>query len=489
MNDFTQINPNDDVIIALRDCHQGEVIDGIRLLNDVKQGHKIALHDMKKGHKLIKYGNVIGILSKDVKQGEWIHSHNLKTSLSSANPHYVYEKSLPKAPEASKKTFLGYLRQDGRAGLRDDLFIVPTVGCVNGSIALMKAAFVKKHPEMEKRVKVLIHPYGCSQLGDDLSSTRKLLVGLAKNPDAGGTLVVGLGCENNRLEGFLPALGEYDHQRIHAFQCQDQADDVAYGVEELETLYQVIQKDQRVELPLSYITLGLKCGGSDGLSGLTANPLLGLLSDLLGASGAKVALTEVPEMFGAEQQLMNRAVDEATFKKSVALIENFKAYYAKNNQPCYENPSPGNKDGGITTLEEKSSGCVLKGGHLPIEDVIDTGEAITKGNLTLVNGPGNDIVAATNLAAAGANIIIFTTGRGTPYGSVVPTIKVATNHALAEHKANWIDYDGERALDLGFLKARDELLSLLIKVASGELTKEEKNEMAQIALFKTGVTL
>jgi altronate hydrolase len=489
MNDVTQINPSDDVLIALRDCHKGEVVGGVTLLEDIKQGHKIALHDMAKGHLLIKYGNVIGILSKDVKKGQWIHSHNLVTSLNTANPQYIYQKSIPLPPKPSLRTFQGYVRKDGRVGLRDDLFLVPTVGCVNGSSNLIKVSFLKKHPEMEGHVQVLVHPYGCSQLGDDLSNTQKLLIGLAKNPDAGATLVVGLGCENNRLSSFMSAMEPYDHERVLSFQCQDVEDDIAYGEGLLEKLYARTKLDQRVACPLSAITLGLKCGGSDGLSGLTANPLVGLLSDLLGASGAKVALTEVPEMFGAEQQLMNRAHDEATFKKTVSLIENFKAYYARNNQPCYENPSPGNKDGGITTLEEKSSGCVLKGGHLEISDVIDVGQQITKPGLTLVNGPGNDIVAATNLAAGGANLIVFTTGRGTPYGSVVPTIKIATNHALAEKKPSWVDFDGEKCLDEGFMKARDELLDLVIKVASGLETKEESHDMGQIALFKTGVTL
>jgi len=489
MNDFTQINPNDDVIIALRDCHKGEVIDGITLRDDVKQGHKIALHDMAKGHLLIKYGNVIGILSKDVKKGQWIHSHNLVTSLNTANPHYVFEKSVPLPPKASAKTFMGYPRKDGRVGIRNDLFIVPTVGCVNGSSNLIKATFLKKHPEMSGHVQVLVHPYGCSQLGDDLATTQKLLIGLAKNPDAGATLVVGLGCENNRLSSFMNAMEPYDHDRVLSFQCQDVEDDIAYGSDLLEKLYAKIKDEPRVSCPLSAITLGLKCGGSDGLSGLTANPLVGLLSDVLGASGAKVALTEVPEMFGAEQQLMNRAENPEVFEKTVHLIENFKAYYARNNQPCYENPSPGNKDGGITTLEEKSSGCVLKGGHLEIRDVIDVGEQITHSGLTLVNGPGNDIVAATNLAAGGANLIVFTTGRGTPYGSVIPTIKIATNHLLAEKKPSWIDFDGEKCLDEGFEKARDELLDLVIRVASGLETKEETYDMGQIALFKTGVTL
>jgi altronate hydrolase len=489
MTAFTKIDPHDDVIIALRDCQKGEILDGVTLLDDVRQGHKIAIRDLPKGHKLIKYGNVIGLVSAPIQKGQWVHSHNLVTSLPSFHPSYVYEKESFEMPAPSLRTFMGYLRQDGRAGIRDDLFLIPTVGCVNGTCQLIRSLFLSRHPSMKDAVKVLAHPYGCSQLGEDFSTTQKLLVGLAKNPDAGGVLLVGLGCENNRLSSFLPALEPYDHKRILSFSAQEVKDDVSYGAALLEKLFASLQTDQRVPLPLRYLTVGLKCGGSDGLSGLTANPLVGLVSDLLGSSGAKVALSEVPEMFGAEQQLMNRSHDKAIFEKTVRLIEAFKAYYAENNQPCYENPSPGNKDGGITTLEEKSSGCVLKGGHLEITDVIDVGEQLTKPGLSLVNGPGNDLVAATNLAASGCNVLFFTTGRGTPFGSVIPTIKIATNHPLAETKASWIDFDGERCLDEGFLKARDALLELLIKVASGQEVKAESAEMAQIALFKTGVTL
>ena len=491
MSRYTRIADNDDVIIALRDLAKGEVVAGITLLDDVKQGHKIATHDMKAGHSLLKYGVSIGVLSEDVKQGQWIHSHNLATGLGAESDPYLYEPKSYPLPAASSKTWKGYLRFDGSAGIRNDLYLVPLVGCVNLVAEGIKRRFLSAHPDMDGSVHVLAHPYGCSQLGDDAETTRNLLAGLAKNPNAGGTLLLGLGCENNRLEYFLPALGQYDKRRVRFFQSQDQQDEVLYGLQQLEELYANMRQDERVELPLSKLVIGLKCGGSDGFSGLTANPLLGMMCDIAGQSGAKVALTEVPEMFGAERDLMNRAVDEEVFKKEVALINNFKAYYARNNQPCYENPSPGNKDGGITTLEEKSNGCVLKGGHLPVVDVIDAalGQRITKPGLTLVNGPGNDLVAATNLAAAGAVILFFTTGRGTPFGSIIPTIKIATNHRLATFKANWIDFDAETALDTSFKQAAEKLLDLLLEVASGKQTKEERNDMAQIALFKTGVTL
>ena len=485
---FTRINDSDDVIIALEDLKKGDVVDSITLLEDVKQGHKIATHDMAKGHRVIKYGCVIGELKEDVKKGCWIHSHNLKTHLDE-RPTYSYSKHIPNNEEGSKKTFLGYVRKDGRVGIRNDIYIVPLVGCVNGVISLIKKRFVSSHKDMERRVKLITHPYGCSQLGDDMEVTRKILAGLATNPNAGATLLVGLGCENNRLSEFLTYLPPHDEKRLRYFNAQDYEDDVAHGVEVMEELYDIIKDDKRVECGLDKLVLGLKCGGSDGFSGLTANPLVGMVSEVVGQSNGKVGLTEVPEMFGAEQQLMNRAKDETVFSKIVALINNFKDYYARNNQPCYENPSPGNKDGGITTLEEKSLGCVLKGGHLQVNDVLDFGERFVENGLSLVNGPGNDIVASTNLAASGATLLIFTTGRGTPFGSVIPTIKVATNHKMAKRKADWIDFDAEIALDTSFKEAKDKLLDLVLEVCSGKETKAELNEETLVAIFKQGVTL
>ncbi len=490
MNDFIKISEKDDVIVALKDFKAGDVVSDITLLDDVKMGHKIALHDMEKGHHLIKYGNVIGVLSQDVKKGNWIHSHNLKTSLEEGEPTYYYKKEVVENVKPSNKTWWGYVRDNGKVGTRNDLYLLPTVGCINNVVEDIKFEFLTKHPEMKGRVKVLAHPYGCSQLGDDLVNTRRLLVGLAKNPNAGGVLIIGLGCENNRMQDFLAELGPVDEKRVKHYLAQEHEDEIGYGLSLLEDIYSVMKDDKRTEVPLSKLVLGLKCGGSDGFSGLTANPLVGLVSDVVGASGGTVALTEVPEMFGAEQMLMNRAKDEKTFKKVVSLIENFKAYYARNNQPCYENPSPGNKDGGITTLEEKSNGCVLKGGHLEIEDVLDVGDPIVCNNLNLVNGPGNDLVASTNLTASGCTILFFTTGRGTPFGTLAPTIKVATNHKIAEFKKDWIDFDGGKMLDMDKYAVRDELLDLLLDVASGkEMAKSERNDRGLIALFKTGVTL
>lgn len=490
MKDFIKINPKDDVIVLLKDFKKGDVVDSIILLDNIKMGHKVAIHDMKKGHHLIKYGNVIGILTSDVKKGEWIHSHNLKTSLEEKEPTYIYNKKEISKVEPSSLTWEGYLREDGSAGTRNDFYLLPTVGCCNIILEELKEKFISLHPEIKGSLKVLDHPYGCSQLGDDLKNTAKILSSLVHNPNCGGCLIVSLGCENNRLDDFMKLVGKVDNSRVKYMVLQEHDDEIGYGLKLMEEIYSVMKNDKRTTLPLSKIRLGLKCGGSDGFSGLTANPLLGLVSDVIGSNGGQVALTEVPEMFGAETILMNRAKDEKTFNKVVDLINNFKAYYARNNQPCYENPSPGNKEGGITTLEEKSNGCILKGGDLEIDDVIDCGERLKEKNLTLVNGPGNDLVASTNLASSGCNIMFFTTGRGTPFASVIPTIKVGTQHHISEFKKDWIDFDAGKMLDDDMYKVRDELLSLLVDIASGrKLAKAERNDRSLIAIFKTGVTL
>ena len=489
MKDYILIRESDDVFIALKEFHKGEIVDGFALKEDIPNGHKIARHDMSKGHLLIKYGVVIGELTQDVKQGEWIHSHNLKTHLDSEQTPYSYNKKEYEQAEISSRTFLGYLRKNGKAGIRNDIYILPTVGCVNNVIANIRDAFVLAHPQMKDNIKILTHPFGCSQLGDDFENTRKLLLGLAHNPNCGGLLVVGLGCENNRLSAFVKGLEDIEKNRLSFFNAQDVEDEVEYGLARLEELYAVMEEDKRESLPLSYLTIGVKCGGSDGFSGLTANPLVGLVSDVIGISGGRVLLTEVPEMFGAERDLMNRAKDEETFEKVVSLINNFKAYYARNNQPCYENPSPGNKDGGITTLEEKSNGCVLKGGVLEVNDVLNYGEVCHVNGLSLVNGPGNDLMACTNLIASGATLVLFTTGRGTPFASLVPTMKIATNHHLAEKKKKWIDFDAMVAFDEGFDKAKDLLLEKIIAVASGEPVQNESSNEGLISIFKSGVTL
>lgn len=445
---------------------------------NLDDGHKYALRDIKAGENIIKYGNPIGHAIVDIAKGEHVHNHNIKTNLS-GNLEYTYEPTFYDIDEADKnRTFMGYIRENGDVGIRNDVWIIVTVGCVNK---------VAEQIARETGALHFPHPFGCSQLGDDQSTTQLVLRGLVNHPNAGGVLVLGLGCENNNIDVFKKVLGETNEKRVKFLNAQDFDDDVTEGIRLVRELQEYADTFERQPVPVSKLKIGLKCGGSDGYSGITANPLVGRLSDKVIASGGSCVLTEVPEMFGAEHLLMARAENEEIFNKCVKLINDFKDYYTRHNQVIYENPSPGNKKGGISTLEEKSLGCIQKGGLSKVVDVLDYGDVISKNGLSLLNGPGNDIVAITNLTAAGVHIILFTTGRGTPVGGPVPTVKIATNHSLAVRKANWIDFDASPTLEGNPLT--DELFEYILRVAEGEQTKNEQHSYREISIFKDGVTL
>lgn len=440
-------------------------------------GHKYALIDIGQGEAVIKYGFPIGIASKAIRQGEQVHSHNLKTNLSGVQ-EYAYHPEKKPVIERPAVDICAYLRKNGEIGIRNDIWIINTVGCVNKTAEqIAKSTGALSFP----------HPYGCSQLGEDHTVTQQILCGLIRHPNAGGVLVLGLGCENNHIAALKKVLGAYDEERIRFLNAQDCENEIEDGIKIVESLKAIAANDVRTRVPVSKLKIGLKCGGSDGLSGITANPLAGQVADRLTAMGGSAVLTEVPEMFGAEQLLMNRCVSESVFEKTVLLINRYKQYFISHNQPVSENPSPGNKAGGITTLEEKSLGCVQKGGTSPVTAVLDYGERVTAPGLSLLNGPGNDMVAITNLTAAGCHLILFTTGRGTPLGAPVPTIKIATNTPLAKKKACWIDFDaGQMTSEKGKDKA---LFDLVLSTAQGAPTCNEKNGYREIAIFKDGVTL
>ena len=445
---------------------------------NLADGHKYAARDIACGENVIKYGNPIGHATADIRQGEHIHSHNMKTNLSGVI-EYTYTPFTDTNPKADTiPTFMGYLRENGDVGIRNDIFIVNTVGCVNKvseQLATLTGAIA------------FTHPFGCSQLGDDQATTQLILRGIVNHPNAAGVLVLGLGCENNNIDVFKTVLGEWNDKRVKFLNCQDVEDEIAEGVRLINQLKDYANTFARCPIPVSKLRVGLKCGGSDGYSGITANPLVGRFSDKLISMGGSCVLTEVPEMFGAEHLLMARAESEDVFNRTVDLINNFKEYYERHNQVIYENPSPGNKKGGITTLEEKSLGCVQKAGSSAVVDVLDYGDTVRRNGLSLLNGPGNDIVAITNLFAAGCHLILFTTGRGTPVGSGVPTVKISTNRTLAEKKSAWIDFDASPCLE--GLALTDELFDYVVRVAEGEMTANEARGYREISIFKDGVTL
>ncbi len=490
MPDFIRIHPTDNVAVALRDIPAGSSFEGVAAAMDIPQGHKMALQSMSDGTQVVKYGFSIGHATQPVEPGQWVHTHNMCTNLS-GQIEYTYNPRLTPPVAQAPGTFRGFRRADGKVGIRNELWIIPAVGCVND----VAKALVKDNQDLVRGsvegLYVFTHPFGCSQTGQDHAQTRKLLAALARHPNAGGVLVLHLGCENLIHEQFVDELGDYDENRVKFLTCQAVEDELTAGRMLLEELAAYAGGFFREDIPASELVVGMKCGGSDGLSGITANPTVGRFSDMLVAQGGSTVLTEVPEMFGAEGFLMDRCVSSQVFDKAVAMIDGFKDYFIRHGEVVYENPSPGNKAGGITTLEDKSCGCVQKGGTAPIVDVIGYGDAVTQKGLNMLYGPGNDLVSSTALTAAGAHMVLFTTGRGTPFGAPAPTLKIATNTALATKKAAWIDFnagavaDGSSTLD----EAAEDLMKLVLEVASGKQTKAEEKGFREISIFKDGVVL
>ena len=493
MQDVIKINQEDNVAVALRPIAQGEELAigdvSVVAAQEIPQGHKIALKPIKAGEKVVKYGFSIGFAKEDIGTGQWVHVHNLKTGLGDLLT-YQYEPAHAAVKEEERSVFQGFRRSDGKAGVRNEIWIIPTVGCVNSiAKALEKDARQFVGGSLEEVV-AFPHPYGCSQMGDDQEHTRTVLADMIRHPNAGGVLVLGLGCENSNIDVLKEYIGEYDQQRVRFLQCQDVEDEHEAAMEILEELAAYAKGFTREPIDAGELIIGMKCGGSDGLSGITANPTVGAFSDLLIAKGGTTILTEVPEMFGAETILMNRCQNRELFDKTVDLINDFKNYFTSHNQTIYENPSPGNKKGGISTLEDKSLGCTQKSGSAPVRGVLAYGEPVKEKGLNLLSAPGNDLVASTALAVSGAQIVLFTTGRGTPFASPVPTVKISSNSDLARKKTNWIDFnagtmvEGRSREELG-----RELFDYVLEVASGRKVKAEEAGFHDMAVFKQGVTL
>ena len=494
MQRAVKIHAKDNVAVALTNLSKGETFsfdnENVTLLEDIEQGHKFALRDIKTNENIVKYGTLIGHATQDIKKGEHVHTHNVKTNLKDVLTYTYSPVSYPQ-PAAQHRTFRGFVRKNGKVGIRNEIWIIPTVGCVNNIVQHLEQMAQPLKKGSIDRIVAYTHPYGCSQMEADQENTRTILADLINHPNAGGVLVVGLGCENSNIDVLKKYIGEYDPERIRFVVAQKVEDEYEACMEELTSLAEIVSKDERTEVPASELKVGLKCGGSDGLSGITANPVVGRFSDMLVADGGTTILAEVPEMFGAETELMNRACNAEVFEKSVHLINDFKEYFQSYHMPIYDNPSPGNKAGGITTLEDKSNGCVQKSGSAEIRDVLKYGEVLKTKGLNLLSTPGNDLVAATGEAAAGCQMVLFTTGRGTPFATAVPTVKIATNTPLATRKKNWIDLNAGKALedDSSIDAVGQELYDLVIRIASGEKCRSEENGFHDIAIFKQGVTL
>lgn len=494
---FLKINPADSVIVCLKPMKKGDTITvdnkTLTLAEDTPAGHKVLIEDKKEGENIIKYGYPIGHARKDLKAGEWVNENNLKTNLS-GTLEYTYNPVNEKLNiPVENKTFKGYVRKNGEVGVRNEIWIVPTVGCVNG-IAEEIAKRLEKETNLQgiDAVHAWHHNFGCSQLSEDHESTRKILRDITLHPNAGAVLVLSLGCENNQPDDFMAMLGDYDKERIRLIVTQKvEGDEVEECMRVLRELYNIAKEDKRVDVPVTKLRVGLKCGGSDGFSGITANPLEGEFSDWLVAQGGTSILTEVPEMFGAETILMDRCETRELFDQTVSLINNFKEYFLSHGEPVGENPSPGNKAGGISTLEDKALGCTQKCGRAPVSGVLEYGDRLKNTGLNLLSAPGNDLVAATALAAAGCHMVLFTTGRGTPFGTFVPTMKISTNSSLYQRKTNWIDFNAGQLVDGGKTMKQlvPEFIDKVLAVASGEKVRNEINGYSEISIFKNGVTL
>lgn len=493
---YLRINPADNVAVAISPLHTGETIEAdgrvITLRTDVPAGHKVTLKNFQAGENIIKYGYPIGHVTTDVPEGTWVSEKEIKTNLAGLLDYTYQPVEVHTDIPVEHRTFKGYRRRNGDVGVRNEIWIIPTVGCVNGIVNQL-AEGLRRETDGGKGVDAIVafpHNYGCSQLGEDHENTKKILRDMVLHPNAGAVLVVGLGCENNQPDVFREFVGMYDEDRIRFMVAQKVDDEYEEGMRILRELYAKCCQDERTDVLLSELRVGLKCGGSDGFSGITANPLLGMFSDYLIAQGGTSVLTEVPEMFGAETILMNRCRTTELFNQTVSLINDFKEYFLSHGEPVGENPSPGNKAGGISTLEEKALGCTQKCGKSYVSGVMAYGERLQTKGLNLLSAPGNDLVAATALASSGCHIVLFTTGRGTPFGTFVPTMKISTNSNLAAHKPGWIDFNaGVIVEDEPMETTCRRFIDYVIQVASGEPVNNEKKNYREIAIFKNGVTL
>lgn len=491
-----RLNPIDDVVIARRQLMLGTILQeegGLRIAAMIPAGHKMATRDIAQGESVKRYGQIIGVASQPIKAGQHVHTHNLSMS-DFSRTHAFGVDVKPDDYVPSPATFMGIVRPDGRVATRNYIGVLTSVNCSATAARAIADHFRRDvHPEALAEfpnvdgVVALTHGLGCAvdALGEPLQILRRTLAGYAKHPNFAAVLIVGLGCETNQISGLLEAHDLKENEYFHTFTIQETggtAKTVAHGIEKIKRMLPEANAVEREPVSASHLTLGLQCGGSDGYSGITANPALGAAVDLLVRHGGTAILSETPEIYGAEHLLTRRAVSSEVGEKLLARIDWWEEYCAKNGAEMNNNPSAGNKAGGLTTILEKSLGAVAKGGTSNLVDVYEYAETVTAKGLVFMDTPGYDPISATGQVAGGANVICFTTGRGSAYGCAPsPSLKLSTNTALWQRQEEDIDINCGAIADGLSTPQRigEEFFQMILDAASGRKTKSELHGYGQ----------
>jgi altronate hydrolase/galactarate dehydratase len=485
---FIKLRADDNVVIALRALPAGTELEGVSgaLLAPVHPGHKIACKLIPAGENVVRYGQIIGQAKADIQPGEHVHSHNLGMEGHSLQDHEFASQNTPLAPIEAGRTFQGYRRADGRTGTRNYIGILTSVNC-SGSVAQFVAEAAERNGLLDRFPNVdgvvpIVHGTGCGMSGENegYAALFRTLSGYAQHPNFGGILLIGLGCEVMQVSDLVGGRPIRSDGALRYMTIQQQGGTrrtIEKGLEELEGIAQIANKATRSPAPISDITVGMQCGGSDGYSGITANPALGYASDLLVRHGGTTILSETPEIYGAEHLLTSRAETASVGEKLLERVRWWEDYTARNGGEMDNNPSPGNKRGGLTTILEKSLGAVAKGGTAPLAGVYEFGEQVDRKGFVFMDSPGFDPCSVTGQVASGANLVVFTTGRGSVSGyKPTPCIKLATNSDMYGRMSEDMDLNcGDIVTDgVSIEEKGEELLELMIRVASGEKTKSEQ---------------
>ena len=481
--DFVRLDRADNVVTATRALEVGVVIEDVQTTALIPSGHKIATAAIAKGDPVRKYAQLIGYAATDIKAGDLVHTQNVEFR----NTDMAYEFSTDLryvVPATTQDSFMGFRRENGRVGTRNYIAIVTSVNCAATAARMIADHFtpdiLSQFPNVDG-VAAFVHGTGCGMAdnGDGFEALQRVMWGYAKHPNHAGVLMVGLGCEMNQIDWLLEAYGLKHSPTFQTMNIQKVAGlrrTIEMGIAKITAMLPIADNAIRTECPASELMVALQCGGSDAWSGVTANPALGYACDLLTAQGATGVLAETPEIYGAEHLLTRRAVDQATGDKLISLIKWWEDYTTRNKGSMDNNPSPGNKQGGLTTILEKSLGAAAKGVTPPLTGVYKYAEPVTTRGFTFMDSPGYDPASVTGQIAGGCNLVCFTTGRGSAFGSKpAPTIKIATNTEMAMRMSEDMDIDAGEVLSKGISieeKGR-EIYKMFLRVASGEVTKSE----------------